>query len=256
MNIISIADFAKLVSERLSNPAEYSKRSLLLWNGCYTEDSIEYEIIEQCCIDYNRSHTDEQIWFRYSDLCFMDEDYSKERAFCKLKEMYGYKPCRVLFNTGCCFQTDQVEDWKGFVNARKNNYGVLPGKCVLIACAQANDYNLCEEQFSRNCDIYLLQPRADELAKWLLPSCYNEQIIRYALSYIERNGFVVRLIYWKRILSAIDDEMCDKALQSIELLPKKEFDGAIKSSAPFSGFPREDFWKFIHSFNKTEHNEQ
>ena len=77
MRTIGIADFKKLVMERLVNPRDYAGRSLVLWNADYMDYGIAYRVIEQCCERYNEENPNDQVWFRQSDMCFTDEDYTK-----------------------------------------------------------------------------------------------------------------------------------------------------------------------------------
>ena len=89
--------------------------------------------------------------------------------------MYGYKPLRILFNTGCFFGKDEVDNWIKFVNTRTNNKGQLPDGCVLIACVQANSSrNFMEEQFSGKCDTVCLKPFLDKWSRWMSSRCNQE----------------------------------------------------------------------------------
>ena len=77
MKTIGIADFKKLVMERLANPRDYADRSLVLWNADYNEYGIAYRVIKQCCKIYNKENPNDQVWFKDSDMCFASDDYTK-----------------------------------------------------------------------------------------------------------------------------------------------------------------------------------
>lgn len=47
MKTIGIADFKKLVMERLANPRDYAGRSLVLWNADYNDYGIACRVIKQ-----------------------------------------------------------------------------------------------------------------------------------------------------------------------------------------------------------------
>lgn len=253
MEIIGIADFERLVYERLSNPKAYANRTLLLWNGDYTTDSIEYDVITQCTLNYNKSYPYDQVWFSYSDLNFQDDDYSKNRAFCDHKEMYGCKPLRILFNTGCFFDKDEVVNWIKFVNTRTNNKGQLPNNCVLIACVQAkSSCNFREDQFLDNCDIVCLKPSIEEWSKWMSSRCDSETL-KCVLSFIKSTGREPDYLYLGRIISSLESELADRNLQFVGQLSKDDFNLAVGGIAP--SFPRHDFWNFIQTYNKSDRHE-
>lgn len=80
MKTIGIADFKKLVMERLANPRDYAGRSLVLWNADYMNYGIAYRVIEQCCERYNEENPNDQVWFRRSDMTFTIDDYTKSET--------------------------------------------------------------------------------------------------------------------------------------------------------------------------------
>ena len=105
--------------ERLANPRDYGGRSLVLWNADYDKYCIAYRVINQCCEMYNKENPNDQIWFRYSDMCFASDDYTKptcmHEEYVKNENGDGYhlhveeNRCGILFNTGCymLFETEQ-----------------------------------------------------------------------------------------------------------------------------------------------------
>lgn len=245
MEVIGIADFEKLVSERLSNPKEYANRTLLLWHGHYTPDSIESKVIQQCCLNYNMSHADDRVGFMYSDFGFQDEDYSKCRVYKNYKGMTGDEHCRILFNTGCFIVQEETDNWIKFMNTRTNNKGQLPEDCVLIACVHTfSCYTFKEEQFSDNCDIVCLKPSIKEWSQWMSSRC-NPETLEYLLSFIESEGIETDCFYLGRIIRAIDNRLWVDKLQSVNQLSQSLFDIAVGGASP--SFPSHDFWEFIQA---------
>ena len=53
MKTIGIADFKKLVMERLATPRDYADIFLFLWNADYNKYGSAYRVINQCCEMYN-----------------------------------------------------------------------------------------------------------------------------------------------------------------------------------------------------------
>ena len=172
MKTIGIADFKKLVMERLANPRDYAGRSLVLWNADYNDYGIAYRVIEQCCEIYNKENSDDQVWFRLSDMPFINDDYTKntciysERIWDEDANQYrkhpGIKRCGIIFNTGY-YRPYEQEDWLKFVNAHTNSNGGIHQDCTMIVCAQADQLSyipygdskdskriLKEEQFGKD----------------------------------------------------------------------------------------------------------
>ena len=215
MKTIGIADFKKLVMERLANPRDYAGRSLVLWNADYNDYGIACRVIKQCCKIYNKENPNDQVWFRVSDMTFDNDDYTKQTCMCEKyvrdensNEFHMHvemKRMGVLFNTGCYMRFDQ-EDWFNFINIHTNSCGHVSQDCVVIVCAQANLFTFAEEQFGNNCDIYSIQPTLDEWAAWIAPYCHPE-ILKVVLAYIEKNGVgndPQGFEYWQRIMKALD----------------------------------------------------
>lgn len=262
MKTIGIADFKKLVMERLANPKDYAGRSLVLWNADYNDYGIAYRVIEQCCEIYNKQNPNDQVWFRVSDMTFDNDDYTKQTCMCKkyvrdekTNEYHQHiemKECGILFNTGCYMLSDK-EDWLKFVNTHTNRRGHVFQDCAVIVCAQADQLScfpswgskdpfiLKEEQFGDNCDIYSIQPTLDEWATWVAPYC-DPEILKVVLAYIEKNGIgdePYGFEYWQRIMDALDILVNDEGCP-INQIPKEFVEtrlcGAVSTQSPAPEF--------------------
>ena len=262
MKTIGIADFKKLVMERLANPKDYAGRSLVLWNADYNDYGIAYRVIEQCCEIYNKQNPNDQVWFRVSDMTFDNDDYTKQTCMCekyvrdeKTNEYHQHiemKECGILFNTGCYMLSDK-EDWLKFVNTHTNRRGHVFQDCAVIVCAQADQltyfpswgskdpFILKEEQFGDNCDIYSIQPTLDEWATWVAPYC-DPEILKVVLAYIEKNGIgdePYGFEYWQRIMDALDILVNDEGCP-INQIPKEFVEtrlcGAVSTQSPAPEF--------------------
>lgn len=250
MKTIEIADFKKLVMERLANPRDYAGRSLVLWNADYNNYGIAYRVIKQCCKMYNKENQNDQVWFRLSDMPFINDDYTKntciysERIWDEDANQYRkhteIKRCGIIFNTGCYMPYEQ-EDWLKFVNTHTNGCGHIFQDCAVIVCAHPDIYPqriLKEEQFGNNCDIYSIQPTLEEWTKWT-ESFYDSEIIKVVRAYIEKNGVIRNFDYWLRIMNGLKNlkeiEGC-----SITQIPKEDVEtkimGAVSTKSPAPEF--------------------
>lgn len=241
MKTIGIADFKKLVMERLENPSLFENKTLLLWHARYTQDSLAYQIIEDCCIQYNQLHPDNQVWFKYSDFLFAKDDNTKIEAFCDLKEMYGFKNHGILFNTGC-YMKSQSEDWLSFINTHNNSVGHLSSQWVMIACV--NDPTWNEDSFGDNCILYLLQPSIDEWYDWFKTQ-YDAAVIDPVLAFMKKKGLSTVDFFWERLLGSLNRKMRHKGVNSLIQLSQGDFESAVRGSLP--DFPVEDLWAIIHN---------
>ena len=219
MKTIGIADFKKLVMERLANPRDYAGRSLVLWNADYNKYGIGYRVIEQCCEKYNKENPNDQVWFELSDFCFTSDDYTKQtcwfEGYVKNENGNGYHMHRemkrfgILFNTGC-FMPYEKEDWLTFVNTHTNQNGGVFQDCAVIVCAHADQSGSKEEQFGNNCDIYSIQPTLDEWGAWVAPDCHPE-VLKVVRAFIEKNGMGNKGVrkepygfdFWHKIMDAL-----------------------------------------------------
>ena len=246
MKTIEIADFKKLVMERLANPRDYAGRSLVLWNADYNNSGIAYRVIKQCCIEYDKENLDDQVWFKYSDFMFQKEDYTNSKilpkwdSFCKTELEFGYKRMGIIFNTGCYMLSDK-EDWFNFINTHTNSCGNVSQDSAVIVCAHADQLTLKEEQFGSNCDIYCIQPTLDEWAAWVVPYCHPE-ILKVVRAFIEKNGIgdePYGFEYWQRIMwvlnNLVEDEGCP-----LNQIPKSYVEtrvcGAVSTKSPAPEF--------------------
>ena len=268
MKTIGIADFKKLVMERLANPRDYADRSLVLWNADYNKYGIAYRVIKQCCKIYNKENPNDQVWFKDSDMCFASDDYTKptcmHEEYVKNENGEGYhlhveeKRCGILFNTGC-YMLFEKEDWMKLVNSHTNQMGGVYQDCAVIICAQAdqlayipawgtNDkFILKEEQFGKNCDIYSIQPTFDEWITWVTPDCHPE-ILKVVRAFIEKNG-VKHEPYgfdlWQRLIDSLHN-LVEESNCPLNQIPKEEVDLDLKGSFGTKNQTVNEFIDFIY----------
>ncbi len=257
---IGIEDFTRLVKDRLENPEAYSDQTLILWNGSDEKDGIANQVIEQSCVEYNKSNPDAQVWFQYSSGTFHKDNYSHyyQDRYC------GNKTCRILFNIGFFWKeklTPSFEDWLRFVATHKNDCSKIPDDCSLIVCVQADWYNLHADQFPDNCDIYILQPSVEEWAKWAAPYFKKSKAFQPVLSFLIKRGnvtdFIIRkhmrkqtdFLYMGRLIKNLDEVLKDTELQSIKELSKRDIEEEVNHAIGCrnNGFPIEEFWDFIQN---------
>ena len=260
MKTIGIADFKKLVMERLANPRNYAGRSLVLWNADYNKYGIAYRVIKQCCERYNEENPNDQVWFKWSDTTFNTDDYTKQTCMCEKyvrdensNEYYMHvdmKRMGILFNTGCCIS----DNWLKFVNTHTNSKGGVYQDCAVIVCAQADQltyFQYCsskdskrilkEEQFGNNCDIYSIQPTIDEWAAWIAAYCQPE-ILKVVRAFIEKNGIgdvPYGFEYWQRIIATLRNLVKDQGCP-LNQIPKRfveiKVTGLVSTKSPAPEF--------------------
>ena len=263
MKTIGIADFKKLVMERLANPRDYAGRSLVLWNADYNDYSIARCVIEQCCERYNKENPNEQVWFKMSDMTFDGDDYTQPKTWHnwyewdenvkKYEIRHELKICGILFNTGCYMLSEQ-ENWLKFVNTHTNSNGGIHQDCTMIVCAQADQLSyipygdskdskriLKEEQFGSNCDIYSIQPALDEWATWIAAYCQPE-ILQVVCAFIEKNGIgdvPYGFEYWQRIMKELNNLVEDRGCP-LNQIPKSfveiKVQGLVSTKSPAPEF--------------------
>ena len=268
MKTIGIADLKQLVMDRLANPGAYTGRSLVLWNVDYSHYGIAYRVIEQCCELHNNENLNDQVWFRRSDMTFVDDDYTQPETWHdwyewdeNIKEYKGrheLKRCGILLNTGCYMLYDQ-ENWLKFVNTHTNAKGGVVQDCAVIVCAQADQLSyipfgsndpqwiLKEEQFGENCDIYRIQPTLDEWATWVAPYCHPE-VLNAVLAFIEKNGIgnvPYGFEYWQRIMSKLNNLVEDNEGCPLIQIPKRDVETAVKGLVGTKS-PAPEFCDFIY----------
>lgn len=241
MKTIGIADFEKLVMERLANPSSFAGKSLLLWNEWPNEDgSISYNVVRQCCIKYNIANPDDQVWVKYLDN-FFNENITDIEAHCEEKSMWGYKRRGILYNTGSFFKNDHELwlNWLRFINTHVNSTGHLSEDWPLIACAIAYDHNLTEDLFADNCDIYDLNPSVEEWAQWLSrwyelggahsPIQCNDNVLSVVLKYIDKNGLTINFYSWNKIIQSVTRCMMIHHCETVDQIPEGELESEIQS---------------------------
>lgn len=256
---IGIEDFTRLVKDRLENPEAYSGQTLILWNGSDEKDGVANQVIEQSCVEYNKSNPDAQVWVRYSSGTFHKDNYShySQDWTC------GNKTCRIIFNVGSFWKdrTPSFEDWLRFVTTHKNNCGQIPDDCSLIACVPADWNILRADQFPENCDIYSLQPSVEEWAQWAAPYFKKSKVFQPVLSFLTKKGnvtdFVIHkhtrkqtdFLYMGRLIENLDKRLEATNLQSIKELPKIVIEEEVNHAIGWrnNGFPIEEFWEFIQN---------
>ncbi len=265
MKEIRILEFEQLVMARLTSPRDYAGRSLVLWNADYMDYGIAYRVIEQCCERYNKENPNDQVWFKRSDMTFYKDDYTQPQTWHERmvwdEDFKEYVPCNelkrcgILFNTGCYFSDDQQDEWLRFVNTHTNKSGGVFQDCAVIVCAQAGGmsyfgpsnpkYNLKEEQFGENCDIYHIQPTIEEWAKWA-EQFYGSEIIKVVRAYIEKNGVgVIRgFDYWMRVMMKLVSILEEHNVCSLSQIPESEVSSEIGAWVTVE---HPDFCKFIYS---------
>ena len=266
MKNIGIADFEKLVMERLSNPSEFSDRSLVLWNAEYMYYSIAYRVIRNCCIKYNKENPDDQVWFTYSDYMFFSDDYMEPKIIedewiwdenlNKKVHHYGWRKSGIIFNTGC-FAPDDRDNWFKFVNTHINQRGGVYKDFAVIVCAQAHekhyrklgdaiDTNILpkEDEFGDNCDIYSIQPTFDEWANWA-KSFSDPEVFELVSTYIKKNGLSWGFDYWLLIMDSLERIKKDYLGKSIREIPREDIELEVYGCV-FERHPAPDFCNFIY----------
>ena len=252
MKTIGIADFKKLVMERLANPRDYVGRSLVLWNADYNKYGIACRVIKQCCEMYNKENPNDQVWFKHLDFN-SGNDYTKPTCLQVEK-----KRCGVILDTGC-YMLSEKEDWLTFVNTHTNQMGGVYQDCAVIICAQAdqlayipawgtNDkFILKEEQFGKNCDIYSILPTFDEWITWVTPDCHPE-ILKVVRAFIEKNG-VKHEPYgfdlWQRLIDSLHN-LVEESNCPLNQIPKEEVDLDLKGSFGTKNQTVNEFIDFIY----------
>lgn len=248
MRTIGIAEFGALIKERLSASDSSASKSIVLWDADYVDYCMAYRITEQSCIEHNKKNPDEQVWFTKSSYTFRMDKISNMKALCDREDMYGYKTKGVYFT--CCLNKNDLDVWLRFVNTRDKDNGHLSDDWVLIAYAQEGYGGLDENRFSDNCEIYSLQPSLGEWAEWVAQ--YNSQaVIKPIRAYIETKKPSIRFDYWQKVMNALDYEMYDKNLNTLNQFSEDDFKGVVKSVIGWivTDFPYDDLWDFIQAYH-------
>lgn len=242
MKTIGIADFEKLVMDRLANSSLFSQNTLILWNDMGETDSLAYTIIEQCCERYNSLNPDNQAWVSYSDLTFATDDYTKINAFCQRRNMFGMKNNGILFNSGAFILSDTLNDWLAFITTHKNTKGSISTNWSLIACANHPELN--ENCFDANCDVYHLQPSIDEWYVWLKAQ-YDAAVIDPIVAYIRIKGLTPVSYKWERMFNSLSLLMSNRSVNTLNQLSQHKFELTISGILP--SFPVKELWDYINN---------
>ena len=261
MKNIGIAYFEKLVMERLSNPSEFSDRSLVLWNSDFKEYSIVYRVLEQCCIEYNQNNPNDKICLFKSGTVFDTDDYTRQNIHGQPERGKIFSPLRrfgILFITGL-YLNNQKDEWLELVNKHKNNIGNVNEDIVVIVCVQAQDQHSRwgvddsakaflpkEDDFDDNCDIYCINPSIYEWSNWAKPFS-DPELLELVCTYIKKNGVGWGFDYWLRIMNMLEllKENEDYSVNSIREIPQKVVKTKI-SGIIGKGNPSSDFCDFIY----------
>lgn len=240
MDTLGIADFEKLIMERLENPSLYENKSLLLWHAGYKKDSLTYRIITRCCVRFNRMFPDNQAWVKYSDFLFSTDDYTRIKALCSVKDMYGFKDHGILLNTGC-YQPSMEKDWLTFINTHNNTVGHLSSHWSMIACVIDPKWE--EASFGDNCTLYHLQPRIDEWYEWLKP-VYPSGLLNSITEYMRKKDMATDSQEWLRLLDWLYMMMDRNNIEELSQLSHDDYNLELGGGFPASFL--NDLWDFIH----------
>jgi len=242
MKTIGIADFEKLVMERLENPSLFENKTLVLWHQKYYTYNLPDRIIEDCCVQFNKLFPDYQAWYKHSDYTFEKDDYTEIEECCPMKDMYGFKKHGILFNLGGITLDYLIDDWLRFINTHTNSAGHLSPQWAMIACA--NNPKLDIDSFGDNCTLCRFQPSIDEWHDWLKP-IYSADILDTIVDYMRAKGLSTDSYAWEVILEHLTEKTVDKEVGDLKQLTRRDFELALSSHhCPPS--LREDLWNFIH----------
>lgn len=243
MERIGIAQLKSLVAERVANPLAFEGKTLVLWNGHYTQEYIIYHIIRDCCIEFNKSHSEEDArWHRYSDMTFRDDDNTKIEEY-RVLDRVGCARQGILFNTGCCLR-NEVEEWLKFINTHINRKGKLSRNWALIACAHATDYGFTTDSFGSNCEIVEFMPTVEEFEAHYAPKL-PKAVFEPAMAYIKKNGFTMHPYYWVRVMNEHKMELLEEEHTSLQELSEEDFMGSFHGSEVIT-----DYYNFVHASRK------
>lgn len=251
---IGIKRFQEIVMDSLSNPLQYAGKSIVLWNSYSGPDSIEYKIVEECCVNYNNGHIDNQVWFK--ELLFLRQaTYAiTSKAFCKRKDMYGYKNMGILLDSGYISalrpSNEEITHWLNFVNSQEYQGETLSSDWTLITCAQASYYSFTEEMFSKECVLYEFKPSVDEWAQWMKDKC-DERDLKPIVAFIKETESSIDLFYWGLVLEALKRELVEKEYEVLSQLSYEEFDSCLGLDSRIhrgcKDFPYDELWKYIQN---------
>lgn len=252
METIGLKQLQEIVSDCLTNPDKYAGKSIVLWDGYCDQDSIEYQIIEECCVCYNKAHNDNQVWFKLTtiggDLSY---HIATSKVVCDREDMYGWKNRGIVLDNGIISlkpSDEEISHWLNFVNRHEYQGGALSSDWTLISCAQASGYGFTEDLFSNDCILYDFKPSVDEWAEWMEDKC-DKRDLKPIVTFIKKKGSSIDLYYWGIALRALESELVDNDYEKLSQLSYDEFDDCLRSRLAFGvkGFPYDELWKLIQN---------
>lgn len=254
MKTIGIKQFQEIVSDVLDNPDKYAGKSIILWNSHPGPDSIEYNIVEDCCVRYNKLHRDNQVWFK--ELLYLGNEttyhITTSRVICEREDMYGWKKRGIVLDDGIISpfkpSEEEISQWLNFVNRREYQGEILSSDWILIACAQERSYHFTEDMFSENCYLYEFKPSLDEWVEWMKDKC-DENELKPIVEFIKETGSSIDLFYWGIALTALKRKLRHKEYDCINQLSHEDFDDCLREylASRCKGFPYNELWDFIQA---------
>ena len=246
MTTIGIADFEKLVMERLENPSLFENKTLVLWSQrCYRRNLPE-RIIRKCCIRFNKLFPENQAWYKlYSGYTFVTENYTEIKECCEVDEMYGWKYHGILLNDGGYSPSDLKDDWLRFVNTHNNSVGHLSSQWPMIAYAN-NLPELEAGNFGDNCTLCRFLPSIDEWHNWFKTACPAD-ILDPIVSYMRVKGLSPDSHPWEILLDELVVETIEREVD-LNKMTREEYEDALRGywNHHLPKSLTDDLWDFIH----------
>lgn len=246
MKAITISDFEALVKQCLTTPRNFVNKSIVLWNADIAPIGIARRVIKQCCLSHNENNPDRQVWEAYSD---GTDDITAIKVH-RIESVGGEVKSFGVFTQGIivteCLLPMEINDWVAFVNTHKNAIGHLSNDWVLIAFANEKAFDLNEQMFSSNCDIYSIVPSIAEWGTWI-SQFYPQEIIDPILKYIKAKKPAVSFDQWSSIMNKIYLKLDDTSkYQTLKQIPEDSLSLLIQGD-PSINLDTKDFWFFIQS---------
>lgn len=257
MITIGILEFKELINACLINPEKYAGKSIILWNGHTSPESIENQIIEECCVNYNQTHLDNQVWYKeILDMIQIPYEITTSKVFCDREDMYGSKDRGILLlarpDTVSLqkLSNEEISQWLKFINSHEYQGKTLSSEWTIFACAHENDYGFTEDMFSKDCVLYEFKPSVDEWAEWMKDKC-DEKDLKPLVAFIKEKKSTLDLYYWNIALSVLETELIDKDYEVLSQLSYDDFEGCLRFRLPIGvkgSFPYNQLWEFVQSY--------
>ena len=254
MKSLSIRQFQDIVSDCLTNSGKYKGKSIVLWDSHPGPESIEYQIIKNCCISYNKAHGDNQVWFK--ELLTMDSEVSyfvtTSKVVCERKDMYGWKSRGIVLDDGIISflapAEEELSQWLRWVNTHEVQGKTLSTDWTLIACAQTRNFAISENMFSEDCILFEFKPSVEEWAEWMKDKC-DEKILKPIVAFIKEKDSTIDLFYWNIAVDALKRELVHNDYETLSQLSHEEFDSCLGGVLAFKieDFPYDELWEFIQN---------